>query len=63
MFILTYALNPNSKSQISLNTTYNQATDILIVRVSIIIVSSTYNYIHQLYDYIEIIYLNLNLDF
>lgn len=63
MFTLTYALNQNSKSQISLNTTYNQATDILIVRVSILIVSSTYNYIHQLYDYIEIIYLNLNLDF
>lgn len=63
MFTLTYALNQNSKSQISLNTTYNQATDILIVRVSTSIVSSTYNYIQQLYDYIEIIYLNLNLDF
>lgn len=33
MFTLTYALNQNSKSQISLNTTYNQATDILIVRI------------------------------
>lgn len=63
MFTLTYALNQHSKSQISLNTTYNQATDILIVRVSTSIVSSTYNYIHQLYDYIENIYLNLNLDF
>lgn len=63
MFTLTYALNQNSKSQISLNTTYNQATDILIVRVSTSNVSSTNNYIHQLYDYIEIIYLNLNLDF
>lgn len=33
MFTLTYALNQNSKLQISLNTTYNQATDLLIVRV------------------------------
>lgn len=55
MFTLTYALNQNSKSQISLNTTYNQATDILIVRVSTSIVSSTYNYIHQL----TFIHLNL----
>lgn len=33
MFTLTYPLDSNSKPQTALNTTYNQDTDLLIVRV------------------------------